>query len=163
MLGLGHVRLSLAVAEALVADRDGSSALVVTGSTAASGWRVPRGVDLLKLPTLPVDAQSSWAATDLRPPAGLEIGFDEVRSLRSRLSVELVDEFRPDIVLVDYHPLGRDEELRPALELLRERDACVVALGIWDVDDSPERLRSRWTSELVGALGALYDLALVYG
>src|SRR2546421_4098527 len=44
MLGLGHLRLSLAVAGALVEQDDRSSALVVTGSPAFAGWRLPPGV-----------------------------------------------------------------------------------------------------------------------
>jgi predicted glycosyltransferase len=163
MLGLGHLRLSLAVAGALVSQDDRSSALVVTGSTAFAGWRLPPGVDVQKLPTLPVDAGSRWSATTLRPPAGLELGFDEVRALRSELSLTTVAQLCPDVALVDYLPLGRNQELRPALELLRERGDCTLALGLWDVDDSPQRLRERWTGELLEAVGALYDLALVYG
>jgi predicted glycosyltransferase len=163
MLGLGHLRLSLAVAEALVAQGDGSSALVVTGSTAFGGWRLPQGVDILKLPTLPVDAGSRWSATAHRPSAGLAVGSDEVRALRSELALTTVAQLRPDVVLVDYLPLGRDDELRPALELLRAHGGCTTALGLWDVDDAPERLRERWTGEPLDTVAALYDLALVYG
>lgn len=37
MLGLGHIRLSLALAEALTADDDRATSLVVTGSPASGG------------------------------------------------------------------------------------------------------------------------------
>jgi predicted glycosyltransferase len=163
MLGLGHLRLSLAVADALVAGDERSNALVVTGSPAFGGMRTPARVDVLKLPTSPLDAGSRWSATTHRPSAGLGIGSDQVRALRSELSLTTVSRLRPDVVVVDYRPLGRGEELRAALELLRADGACTVALGLWDVDDAPERLRSQWTGGLLEAVRALYDLALVYG
>ena len=41
MLGLGHLRLSLVLAQALVAQDDRATALVVTGSPAFGGLRIP--------------------------------------------------------------------------------------------------------------------------
>ena len=163
MLGLGHLRLSLTLAEALVAEDESSSALVMTGSMAFGGLRTAPRVDVVKLPTSPLDANTSWSATSRRPPANLAIGAAGVRALRSELSVATVAQLRPEVVVVDYRPLGRDEELRPTLELLREQGGCTVALGLWDVDDAPERLRTQWTAELLEAIAQLYDLALVYG
>jgi predicted glycosyltransferase len=162
MLGLGHLGLSLALAEALVA-RDGeSTALVVTGSPAFGGMRVPDGVDVLKLPTLPVDAQSAWRSTELRPPAHLALPSDRVSALRSQIALAAAREFDPQVVVVDYRPLGRNNELVPALRWLKER-GCRIALGLWEVDDSADRLRRTWNGELLESMKPLYDLALVYG
>ena len=163
MLGLGHLRLSLALADALVAEDEHSSALVVTGSPAFGGISIPRRVDILKLPTLPVGTHSRWSSTALKPPSGLAIGEDQVRALRTELSLAAVREFRPDVVVVDYRPLGRGGELRPALEWLRADGGCTIALGLWEVDDAPEQLRREWPQDLLAAVRELFDLALVYG
>jgi predicted glycosyltransferase len=163
MLGLGHLRLSLALAAALVASDDSSTALVVTGSPASGGVRLPQGVDVLKLPTAPVGPDSAWSATGRRPTAGLAVAVEVVRALRAELSLATVRELRPDVVVVDYLALGRGGDLVPALEHLRGRGDCTVALGLWEVDDAPERLAERWTHELQRAVASLYDLALVYG
>jgi predicted glycosyltransferase len=163
MLGLGHLRLSLALAEALVARDDGATALVVTGSPAFAGLRLVPDVDILKLPTAPVGPDSGWSATALRPPAGLALDGSEVAALRAALSLAAVDVVRPDVVVVDYRPLGRGGDLLPALEHVRARGDCTVALGLWEADDAPERLRDQWTPELQRTVAELYDLALVYG
>lgn len=163
MLGLGHLRLSLALAEALVAQDDRATALVVTGSPAFGGLRLPLRVDVLKLPTAPVGPESSWSKTALRPTAGLALAGSAVEALRAELSLSAVEHMRPDVVVVDYKPLGRGEDLRPALERLRANRTCTVALGLWETDDAPERLRDQWTPELGQAVAELYDLALVYG
>jgi predicted glycosyltransferase len=163
MLGLGHLRLSLVLADALAARDDRATALVVTGSPAFAGLRLPPRVDILKLPSAPVGPDSGWSATALRPPAGLALDRSEVAALRAALSLTAVELVRPDVVVVDYRPLGRDGDLLPALEHLRARGDCTVALGLWEADDAPERLRDQWTPELQLSVAQLYDLALVYG
>jgi len=162
MLGLGHLRLSLVLADALTSTPD-STALVVTGSPAFGGLRMSSGVDILKLPTAPVTADSRWSATAFRPTAGLGIDAAEIRALRMQLCLSAVERFQPDVVVSDQRPLGREEELKPALEHLRQRGRSVSALGLWDVDDAPERLRLEWTLERMRATAHYYDLALVYG
>jgi predicted glycosyltransferase len=162
-LGLCHLRMSLAVASAFVEHEAGTTALVVTGSPAFSGMRPKPGVDVLKLPTLPVGADSRWSVTTLRPTGGLATDAHDIRELRSELSLAAVRAFAPDVVVVDYKPLGRDGELREALDWCRHRLDCIIALGLWEVDDAPERLRSVWTQERLDVVRSLYDLALVYG
>jgi predicted glycosyltransferase len=163
MLGLGHLRLSLALAGAVVASDAGSTALVVTGSPASGGFVLPEGVDVVKLPTAPVDAQSRWRATPLRPPAGLALDAAHVHALRAELGSTAVRELRPDVAIVDYRPLGRSGELVPALRWLRDHGGCTTALGLWDVDDDPERVDHDWGEPLLRSVRELYDIALVYG
>lgn len=162
MLGLGHLGLSLAVAEELVVE-EGDTALIVTGSPAFGGLRLPTGVDVMKLPTAPVGADSAWSKTGLKPTVGLALAADRVAALRADLCRSAVEHVRPDVVVVDYRPLGRNRDLVPTLELLRGRGGCVTALGIWDSDDAPDALRAHWTPELIREVGDFYDLAFVYG
>jgi predicted glycosyltransferase len=163
MLGLGHLGLSLALAEALVESDEESTALVVTGSPAFAGMRVARRVDLLKLPTLPVDSQSQWTGTELRPLAHLALHSGEVSALRSQISFATAQEFQPQVVVVDYRPLGRNDELVRTLGWLKQEGGCTMALGMWEVDDSADRLRRTWTADMLESVRDLYDLALVYG
>jgi predicted glycosyltransferase len=162
-LGLGHLRRSLAIASALVEREADASALVVTGSPAFSVMRPRLGVDILKLPTLPVGADSRWTETELGTDGGLSAPAEEIRRLRSELSLAAIRAFAPDVVLVDYKPFGRDGELHQALQWCRRHLDCVIALGLWDVDDASERLRSVWTRKRLDSVRDLYDLAIVYG
>ena len=163
MLGLGHLRLSLALAGALVEQDDRATALVVTGSPAFAGMRLPPRVDLLKLPSPPVGSDSQWSVTPLRTRSGLALGEHEASGLRSAVSLAAVQQFDPEVAVVDYRPLGRGGDIRPALEWLRRRGECTVALGLWEVDDVGERFHAVWTPEVLSALAKLYDMALVYG
>lgn len=163
MLGLGHLRLSLAVARGIVEHDPHSTALVLTGSPAAGGFALPVGVDIMKLPTSPLDAGSRWGSTVLRPAAGLSLPADRIHALRGEITATVVRELRPDIAVVDYRPLGRGDELIDTLRALRAERACTLALGLWDVDDDRAELARYWDEALARTVGELYDLALVYG
>ena len=99
----------------------------------------------------------------LRPPAGLALDAAHVHALRAELGSTAVRELRPDVAIVDYRPLGRAGELVPALRWLRDHGGCTTALGLWDVDDDPERLDHDWGEPLLRSVRELYDIALVYG
>jgi predicted glycosyltransferase len=163
MLGLGHLRMSLALASEVVRRDENSTALIATGSPAFAGIAVPDRVDLLKLPTLPVGSHSRWIDTTRKAPSGLAIPEDEIVALRARLSLAAAQELKPDVTIVDYRPLGRGGDLRDTLEWLRDEGGRTTALGLWEVDDDPARLHEVWTGELTGAVAELYDLALFYG
>jgi predicted glycosyltransferase len=161
MMGLGHLRRGLVVASSLVSSHEDSTALVVTGSHALSAIQVPAAVDVIKLPTAAVDAQSAWLASAIRPPARLALAASDIQELRAQLSLTAVRSFRPDVVLVDYSPVGRDGDLIPALEWLRAENECTTALGLWEVSDRHDQ--SQWTPERIAAVRGLYDLVIIYG
>lgn len=162
MLGLGHVGVSLSVAEELVKDPD-DTAVIVTGSPAAGTFRLPPGVDVVKIPTAPVDADSAWASTGRNAAAGLHLEQERITGLRADIYLAAVERVDPDVVLVDYRPVGRYRDVVPALEAVKRRGRAINAFGVWDSDDSPAALRTTWTDDLIGDVGRLYDLAFVYG
>lgn len=163
MLGLGHLRLSLALARGIVECEPGSSVLVLTGSPAAGGFALPAGVDVVKLPTSPIDGGSRWGATGRRPATELSLPAERIHALRREITNAVARELRPDVAVVDYRPLGRRGELIDTLRELRAGSVCTLALGLWDVDDDRAALARDWDEALARTVGKLYDLALVYG
>lgn len=156
-VGLGHLRRCLRLARGLTEADPESSALIVTGSPAATSYSLPPRVDLVKLPALSRDAEGNHMADRLA------LDVDEVSRVRSRLAVAVASEFDPDIAVIDKTPLGLRGELVPVLELLGKR-SCRVALGLRDIEDGAETLRRRWAQAGVReALERWYDAILVYG
>jgi predicted glycosyltransferase len=162
MLGLGHLGVSLAIARELVAE-PGDAALVVTGSPAFASMRAPSGVEVLKIPTALPGSDSPWSKTALRPPGEHTAAPAEITAQRAEAYRAAVERFDPEVLIVDYRPLGRDDDIVPALKLARESGDRKIALGIWDSDDAPEALRKLWTPELLARAAEFYDLAFVYG
>jgi predicted glycosyltransferase len=156
LVGLGHIRRTLAVARC-VAATEGASALVVTGSRVVPWRGMPPRVDVLKLPGWSRDEDGT------RRSAGLGVGPGGLREVRSSIELAVATSFDADVVVVDKLPLGPGGELQPALDALAARRDCRIVLGLRDIDDAPERVRRKWGPDMRAALEAYYDAILVYG
>ncbi len=157
--GLGHVRRSISLAEAVLARRPESSCLLLTGAPRAHYFEYPEGCDYLKLPSVTKDELGSYVSRELDMTVG------SVVKMRERLIRVSGDSFRPDVLLVDHSPLGLGGEIVSTLRRLGGgRSRTLRVLGLRDVIDEPDKVRATWRRErVIDALRRLYDLILVYG
>jgi predicted glycosyltransferase len=81
--GLGHLRRTLALAEAFVEHDPTASVLILTGSTVSSTFRISPGIDLVKLPSAVKVANQTYKSSRMR------IDFECLRRLRSSLISDL--------------------------------------------------------------------------
>ena len=157
-LGLGHLRRARNIAREVLALEPESSILVVADSPATPFFPALPGVDYLKLPTVVKGDIDHWRAETL------QLGTDELVSLRSTIIRHTFCEFRPDVVLVDHMPLGALGELKSMLDSVAgRRRRPALFLGLRDVLDRPQVIRRVWR-ELGGyEYLASYDAVLIYG
>lgn len=155
--GLGHLRRTLTLAAALADARRDASVLVVSGSPCATQFPLPRGVEIIKLPSITKDEHGDYAPRSL--PGGLEL----VRRLRRNLIVEVFETFRPDLLIADHQPIGLDGELTDVLRLTRSSGTRTL-LGLRDIIDDPASVAAQWSHpDIREALAHLYDRVCVYG
>jgi len=158
-LGLGHLRRNILIGGTLLEARKDSNVLLFADSPVAPFFQVPERMDHIKLPSIRKVAAGCWEATRLRIDEG------ELIRLRADLLCNALENFRPDLVLVDHMPGGAQGELVPALKALkRTHPGCSVVLGLRDILDAPEVTRRVWEAE--GAYEVLrryYDRILIYG
>lgn len=157
--GLGHLRRTLALAEEFVARDADTSVLILTGSTVSGTFRMSPGIDLLKLPS------AVKVASGVYEPSRMQVSFDTLKKLRSRLILSAAETFEPDAFVVDKAPLGMKREVYPTLRFLRrQRPSTLTVLGLRDVMDEPWRIRRNWREgHITPAIEELYDTILVYG
>jgi predicted glycosyltransferase len=157
--GLGHLRRTLTLAEAFVERNRDASALILTGSTVADAFRLPQGVDIVKLPSAVKVANQEYESSRM------SIGFESLKDLRSGLILSAAEAFGPDVFVVDKAPLGMKREVYPTLEYFHDsRPSTLTVLGLRDVLDDPRYIRRHWKeARIVEAIEKFYDLVLVYG
>ncbi len=156
--GLGHLRRSRALAAALTNGDDNASAIILTGSPFAGRFTFPAGVDHIRLPGVTKLADGSYVSQTL----GLDI--DDTTSLRSGLILTAIEQYEPDLLIVDKEPTGFRGELLPTLQWLREHGRTKTVLGLRDVLDEPEVLAAEWARKgAVEATETFYDEIWVYG
>src|SRR5215210_2140947 len=157
LIGLGHLRRTLSVANRLAELEPASSSLIVTGSPVVPWFGMPPRVDILKLPCWTRDEQGD------RRAGGLALDVSGLHAVRSGIELAVASSFEADVAVVDKLPLGPGGELTQALEALRGFPRCRVVLGLRDIDDAPERVRKEWGPEIRAAIERYYDAILVYG
>ncbi len=156
--GLGHLRRSRALAAAMTEADPSASALILTGSPVAGRFTFPRRVDHVRLPGVTKRSDGSYAARTIG------MGIDEVTELRSSLIKTAVQQFDPDVLIVDKEPTGFRGELLPTLEFLEQSCDTKLVLGLRDVLDEPEVLAAEWDrKDAIAATERFYHEIWVYG
>lgn len=155
--GLGHLRRSRAIANALVAGNPDVSVVVISGSPVIGSFDFGNGVDFVRVPGVVKLPNGDYTSLNLNLP------LDEAVALREGIIRSTANALNPDIIIVDKEPTGFRGEILPTLDAARARGARLV-LGIRDVLDEPALLVPEW--ERKGAVEALvkyYDDIWIYG
>ncbi len=157
--GLGHLRRNLAIAAEMLRRPDRFAVTLLTGSPVIGIWRLPAGLRVQPLPPVVKVGVESYAPRDGVGHFGMVKGYREALILKQVLNL------RPDVLLVDHAPAGMNGELLSTLSLIRrEMPGTRTILGLRDILDSPEAVRSIWESQGTHALiDEAYDDVFVYG
>ena len=157
--GLGNIRRTLLLAQELIDQYPRAAILLITGSQMIHSFRIPKGVDYIKLPCLDrIDAERY-------EPRFLSAFSEEVKRTRSAILEKSVLGFEPDLMIVDKRPAGVDGELMETLRALRQRQSHTkLVLGIRDILDEPERTRRNLQSNRsFEIIEEFYDEVWIYG
>ncbi|HEY3188493.1 MAG TPA: glycosyltransferase [Solirubrobacteraceae bacterium] len=157
MVGLGHLRRTLAIAGCLAHTHEDVSSLILTGCAVEPFFAVPPRTDTVKMPV-------RYREPDGTHRSRLLLDIEELRSMRSQIALAAAVSFDPDVAIIDKLPLGLGGELEPTLKALRARQRpCKVVLGLRDIEDSAESVRRRWGAGMRDVISRYYDAVLVYG
>ena len=155
--GLGHLRRSLTIADALLESEPDASALLITGSPTPALFAAHDRCEIVKLPSITKEVDGRYRARTGR------LDVDSTLELRSSLIKTIAEQFRPDVFLVDHTATGPGRELLPALRALSASQTRIV-LGLRDVlDESKRAKRELRDSGAIDALRTYYDAIFVYG
>lgn len=169
-LGFGHLRRNMLLAAALKECEPEPNILLVAGMREAGAFAMPDGVDCLSLPAYAKAADGTYRARDLG------VATDALRDMRAGAIRATVENFRPDLMIVDNVPRGAQFELDPTLQSLKRRGRTRIVLGLRDIIDRPAVMRQQWLRQRnfealrecfsdIWVYGdpALYDTAAEYG
>ena len=158
LLGSGHLRRALLVAEALAAR--GAVVTLVNGGLPGP-WAAASGVEVAQLP--PVIAKGTDFGALVEPDGSPVTAA--LRAERGRRLLELLARTSPDVLVTEMFPFGRRrfrDELIPLLDAARAWPSPpVIAASVRDVlVTKPDPARYAWMAELCRRC---YDRVLVHG
>jgi predicted glycosyltransferase len=157
--GLGNIRRTLLLAQELIAQYPKAAVLLITGSQMIHSFRIPEGMDYIKLPCLDrIDAEKYESRFLLECS-------DAVKRTRSAIIERAVLGFAPDLMIVDKRPAGVDGELSETLAALRERNLPTrLVLGVRDILDEPAKTRATLkNNHSFEIIRDYYDEVWIYG
>ncbi|MBD2344561.1 glycosyltransferase family protein [Anabaena subtropica] len=157
--GLGNIRRMLAICEHLLQEIPGISILLLSGSPMVQGFRLPKGLDYIKLPCLNRGSTGEVAVKYLG------IGLEETVRLRSQLILSAAINFQPDLFLVDKKPYGVKNELADTIHYFRRQlPQTKLVLLLRDILDSPQVTVADWTKNgYYAAIEKFYHQVLIVG
>ena len=157
--GMGNIRRTLLLSQDFIDEYPDASILIITGSPMIHAFRIPKGIDYIKLPCLDRLEAEQYA------PKYLCDCPEEVRETREAILRESVLRFNPDLMVVDKRAAGVDDELLPTLHALRQNGRHTkLVLGVRDILDEPERTRKVLASNgSFEVIEEFYDEVWIYG
>jgi predicted glycosyltransferase len=157
--GLGNIRRMLAICKYLLKSIPKVSILLISGSPVLHSFRMPEGLDYIKLPCLGRDESGRLCAKYLKRDP------QEVMKLRSEIIKAAIVNFEPDVILVDKKPFGMQGELKASLEYVKAHlPNTKVSLLLRDILDAPEATTKEWhQNDYYESLQEYYDQILVVG
>lgn len=157
--GLGNIRRMLSICEHLLQTIPNLSILLLSGSPMLQSFRLPKGLDYIKLPGINRNIEGKLSNKYL------DLDVETTLQMRSDLILAAARNFQPDLVIVDKKPYGLRNELKSAIRYLK----CILpqtkfVLLLRDILDSPDRVIKDWESHYYfSAADLLYDQILVVG
>src|SRR5260370_23363039 len=156
-MGIGHMRRNLLIAQTLASPPFRASVLLIAGASEVSAFGFPSGVDCLTLPSLRKESNGHYQSRRLR------METKQLIQLRAKAIAAALDEFAPDVFVVDKVPRGALGELEPALQSLKRRGSPRCILGLRSVLDDPATVIREWAEEKnEDAVREFYDAVWVY-
>ncbi|MCI0414581.1 glycosyltransferase [bacterium] len=158
MVGLGHIRRNLAIAEVLTQTPLNPAILLIAENREAAAFPIPKGVDCLTLPAYKKDADG------IKTPRYLDIELDELIRLRSKIIQAAIEEFNPDVFVVDHLARGAFCELDGTLEALKHMGNTRCVLGLRDIIGDRDLVRATWNLDgTENRIRDYYHSVWVYG
>jgi predicted glycosyltransferase len=157
--GLGNIRRMLAICKHLLKSIPDISILLVSGSPMIHTFRMPQGLDYIKVPCLGRNEIGELSVKYLNTETTAAI------KLRSDLILAAAINFKPDLILVDKKPYALKGELKNSLNYLKKNlPNTKVVLVLRDILDSPDATIKEWNNNLYyEGLELFYDQILVLG
>ncbi|MEO0941788.1 MAG: glycosyltransferase [Cyanobacteria bacterium J06642_12] len=156
ILGIGHLVRSMEIVRALTADFE---VCFVNGGKVVPEFKAPAGVNVINLPAIETDPDfQTLKAVDT------SMSLEDVETKRRTILLDVVDLYRPNVLVVELYPFGRRRfsfELEPLLERARAL-GTKVSCSLRDIVVTKQD-RERHETKVVKLMNRYFDQLLVHG
>lgn len=156
ILGIGHLVRSMEIVRGLLKDFE---IFFINGGEIVEGFDWPIGVQIINLPAIKTDSEFR----ELQIPAEFQ-DVEQVLEYRRDLLLNIFEQVRPTVLMVELFPFGRrrfSTELLPLMERAKEADTKVVC-SLRDIVVTKQD-RTRHEEKICRLINQYFDLLLIHG
>ncbi len=158
LAGIGHLVRSTELARSMSAE--GWEVLLICGGNVPPDYLFPDSIKVEQLQAIQSDPEYKVLF-----PSAVDVDLDQVKASRKLRLLELLESFRPQVIVTELFPFGRKQfayELMPLLE--RARSATQAPLIVASVRDILVRKHNPEAHErrVLEIVNSLYDMVLVH-
>ena len=156
--GYGRIARSIKLMNVLN-DIEDCSGLIFSGDTLLNDFKLPKNVDIIKLPQIYKGLKSNYSSTNST------LLLNDCLKHRSQIIKQTIIDFKPDVFFVDTIPTGVLDELKEVLIWIKNSTyKTKIILIVRDIIDSPSRTILEWKQyDVYNFLENYYDLIFVLG
>jgi predicted glycosyltransferase len=156
ILGIGHLIRSMEIVKGLIPDFE---ICFINGGEVIQDFPIPPGVTMVNLPAIKTDSEFR----ELYVPEGFETA-ESLMQVRKAQMLDIVERFRPDILMVELFPFGRrrfSTELVPLIETAKAINTKIVC-SLRDIVVTKQD-QTRHEAKICQLMNQYFDLLLVHG
>ena len=156
ILGMGHLIRSMEIVRGLT---DNFEVCFINGGEVVRGFQPPPSVQVINLPGIKSDAEFRTLQ-----PVDPSLDLEDVKASRQATLLNMVESFRPDVLMVELFPFGRRRfsfELIPLIEAAKARKVKVVS-SLRDIVVTKQD-QARHEAKIVRLMNQYFDQLLIHG
>ncbi|NER78377.1 MAG: glycosyl transferase [Leptolyngbya sp. SIO1D8] len=156
ILGMGHLIRSMEIVRGLTNDFE---VCFINGGQVVQGFQAPPSVQVINLPAIKTDTEFSRLQ-----PVDPMLSLEEVQAMRQQQLLNVLEEFRPDVLMIELFPFGRRRfsfELIPLVEGARAQNAKVVC-SLRDIVVTKQN-QARHENKICRLINQYFDQLLIHG
>jgi predicted glycosyltransferase len=163
--GSGQFVRSLKIAEIITKAFLDARCVILAGNSYVAK-DVPTRTDVVRMPEIRKSISGDYMLVPSKP-TGLTPRpkcLSEAFAIRKRIIRATIEEYDPDVFLVDSRPAGLNDELLEVLEQMSAQSKCKTVLMLRDIVDDPNLVIKRWTDQgTYKLINEAYDKVVVLG
>jgi predicted glycosyltransferase len=157
--GMGHISRSIKLSKEIIAKKK-ASIIIVTGSAIPNLIDIPKGIEMIKLPTLRSIRKKGLSYESFNA----NIDPLLILKMRELILLDIIKSYKPDLMLVDFSPKGVKNELESSLKYIKKNLKTKMFITFRDIIDDPRVVTEKWKRRGYEKLfKQYYDKILIFG
>ncbi len=163
--GYGQFVRSLKIAGVITGSFADARCMILVGNSRVER-NVPDRTSIVPMPEIRKSIEGDYLLGSINPAGSVPLpgSVAEAFALRRQIIQSTIDEYAPDVFLVDSRPEGLNYELLHVLRQLTRTSKCRTVLMLRDIVDDPALVTRRWMEHgTYQMIDEVYDNVVIWG